>query len=290
MSIRIMRLVGCFLLLLTGIVAIAQPTAILAQEEQQLELSTKYPKLEVTSGGAVEFEVEMKLNGEIGDEPVEFSLSATAPKDWVTTITPSYPKDKIIASIELQPGFTVGEKILVQAAPSYWLTPDPGEYPVTLDVTSENVSGSIVLTVVITAKYTLDLAPAAEGLYSTKATAGKDNFYSVEVQSNGSAAVDNINFSSTKPEDWAVDFSPDKIDSLAADDTQTIDVNIKPPPNTIAGDYLITLSASGNQASAQDINIRVTVETPTIWGWVGVIIVVVVIGGLVYTFRRFSRR
>ncbi|MBM4433028.1 MAG: hypothetical protein FJ025_03420, partial [Chloroflexi bacterium] len=276
------------------IVVIAQPAAILAQEEQPqeqtLELSTKYPKIEVTSGISAEFEVDLKLTGDIGDEPVEFALAATAPKDWGTMITPSYPKDKIIASIQLQPGFTMTEKILVKAAPAYWLTPDPGEYPVTLNVTAENVSGSIVLTVVITAKYTLKLAPAAQGLYSTKATAGKDNFYSIEAKSSGSAAVDNINLSSTKPEGWAVDFSPSKIDSLAAGDSQTIDVNIKPPPNTIAGDYLVTLKATGNQASAQDIDIRVTVETPTVWGWVGVIIVVVVIAGLVYTFRRFSRR
>jgi len=290
MSMRIMRLMGCFLLLLMAVVAIAQPAAVLAQGEQQLELSTKYPKLEVTSGEATKFEVELRLAGELGGEPIEFSLSATAPKDWSTYITPSYPTDKNIASIELQPGYTVAEKIEVNVGPKYYVSPDPGEYPITLDVTSENVSGSIVLTVVVTAKYTLTLVPAGEGLYSTKATAGKDNFYSIEVQNNGSAAVDSINFSSTKPEEWAIDFSPEKIDSLAAGDSQTVDVNIKPPQNAIAGDYSITLKATGNQASAQDINIRVTVETPSVWGWVGVIIVVVVIGGLIFIFRRFSRR
>lgn len=290
MSMRLMRLIGCFLLLLTGIVAIAQPAAIFAQEEQQLELSTKYPKLEVTSGEATKFEVELKLKGALGDEPVEFDLAATAPKDWATYITPSYPTDKNIASIKLQPGYTVAEKIEVNVGPKYYVSPDPGEYPITLDVTSENVSGSIVLTVVITAKYTLNLAPAGEGLYSAKAAAGKDNFYSIEVQNNGSAAIDSINFSATKPEGWAVNFSPDKIDSLTAGDSQTIDVNIKPPSNAIAGDYSITLKATGSQASAQAINIRVTVETPSVWGWVGVIIVVIVIGGLIYIFRRFSRR
>ena len=69
-----------------------------------------------------------------------------------------------------------------------------------------------------------------------------------------------------------------------------MDVNIKPPPETIAGDYQITLRASGSQAIAQDLTIRVTVESPTIWGWVGVIIIVLVIASLVVIFMRFSRR
>ena len=285
---RIISLVCCFCLLLMGIVAIAQPSTVLAQEEE-LEITAKYPKVEVTSGEIAEFEVELKFKGEMGDEPRVFNLAVTVPKDWAATITPSYPKDKKIASIELKPGFTVGEKINVRAAPAYWLRPEPGEYPIILEVTSEEIKGTYELTVTITAKYTLDLVPATER-YNTSATAGKDNYFSIEVQNNGSAAIDEVTFSSSKPEEWAIDFSPHKVDSLAAGDFQTIDVNIKPPPKTIAGDYLITLRASGSKASAENLQIRVTVETPTVWGWVGVIIVVAVVAGLVFTFRRFSRR
>ena len=285
------RLVCCLCLLLMGIVAISQPTAALAQDENietEVEITTKYPKIEITSGESVEFEVELIYKSE-ETEPRLFDLVATGPKDWLVSVTPSYPKDKRIASIQLAPNRTVGEKINIQAAPAYWLRPEPGDYKITLEATSGEIKGTTELTTVITAKYTLALVPSTER-YNTSATAGKDNYFAIEVQNNGSAAVDDITFSSTKPEDWAIEFTPQKFDTLAADDFQTIDVNIKPPPKTIAGDYLITLRTSGNQTSADKLELRVTVETPTVWGWVGVIIVVVVIAGVVFFFRRFSRR
>ena len=125
---------------------------------------------------------------------------------------------------------------------------------------------------------------------SWKAKPGEDNYFSIEVGNLGTAPIENIKFSTTKPEGWTIEFTPEKIEALDAFDSQTMEVNIKPPTETIAGDYNITLRASGKQATANEINIRVTVETPTIWGWVGVGIIVLVIAGLIVVFMRFSRR
>ena len=66
-------------------------------------------------------------------------------------------------------------------------------------------------------------------------------------------------------------------------------MDIKPPPKTVAGDYMITLHVSGKQATADKMDVRVTVETPSIWGWVGVIIIVIVVVGLIVVFMRFGR-
>jgi uncharacterized membrane protein len=38
------------------------------------------------------------------------------------------------------------------------------------------------------------------------------------------------------------------------------------------------------------MQVRVTVLTPSIWGWVGIIIIVVVIVGLALLFMRLGRR
>jgi len=207
-------------------------------------------------------------------------------------VTPTYPADKQILDIRLepvQPYQTIPPtKVLLHVSPPYWLLPEPGEYPITLSVTAGEVTGSIDLTAVVTSTYIMSLAPAEER-YNTTATAGRDNYFTVEVQNNGSAAIDDITFSSNKPKGWTIEFSPDKIDTLAALNSQTVEVNVKPPAKTIAGDYQISLTAKGKQIS-DDVDIRVSVETPTIWGWVGVAIIVVVIAGLIYVFMRFSRR
>jgi len=275
------------LLLLASSLVIFQPAAILAQEEstpeEMIERTTTYKKLQGTSGTSCEFEVELSYQG---SEARVFDLAATGPKDWVVYITPSYPKDKMIRDIRLD---IIGtERINVVAAPAYWLMPEPGEYQITVEATSGEIKGSINLTVVVTAKYTLSLVPSEER-YNTSATAGKDNYFSVAVVNEGSATIDNVTFSSSKPTGWTIEFSPDKIDSLNAGGSQTIEVNIKPPTKTIAGDYEITLNADATHTT-DSTNIRVTVETPTVWGWVGVGIIVLVLAGLAFIFMRFSRR
>ena len=284
-----MTRVMCVFFLLLAMSLVISPATILAQEETppqgEIELSTPYTKLEGTSGTSFEFEVELSYQG---DEARVFDLAATGPKDWVVYITPSYPKDKMIGDIRLEP-YLGTEKINVHAAPPYWLKPEPGEYQITLEASSEEIKGTIDLTAVVTAKYTLTLTPSEER-YNTEAAAGKDNYFSVKVENTGSAAIDNITFSPDKPQGWTIDFTPNKIDSLNAGESQTIDVNIKPPPKTIAGDYSITLNASGKQTSAEKLDIRVTVETPTVWGWVGVGVIVLVVAGIAVIFRRFSRR
>ncbi len=282
------RIVLGLCLLLVSLLVISP--AALAQEgnspQGKIELTTPYTKLEATSGASFAFEITLNYTG---TEALRFDLSATGPKDWTTYITPSYPKDQRILDILLEPGATYAQKIDVDTAPPSWLLPEPGEYKVTLEVSSGEIKGAIDLTAVVTARYAMSLT-TPDGLLNTRATAGKDNYFSVVVINTGSAAIDSITFSSEKPSGWTVELSPEKVDSLAAGASKTIDVNIKPPSKTIAGDYGFLLTASAKQGTTKDINIRVTVETPTIWGWVGVIIILLVIVGVGFVFMRFSRR
>jgi len=257
--------------------------------EPSIEMKVTYPAVEGIAGTNFEFEIEFNYNEELGGEARSFELLITTPQGWSAYITPPYQKDNRIREITLQPGFAAGTKLNLTATAPFWPLPEPGDYKITLEAVSGEITGTTELTAVITARYTMALAPSGE-LYNTTAKAGKDNYFSIEVANLGTAAIENIKFSSVKPKGWTIDPSPDKIESLTAFDFQTVDLNIKPPPETIAGDYEITIRASGEQISQEEIKIRVTVETPTIWGWVGVGIIVLVVAGLAYIFMRFSRR
>ena len=286
------RLVCCFCLLLVGLLAMSFPGIALAQDEGQpviadnITLTPTYPTVESIAGGNFEFEMELAY---IGAQNRVFDLRATAPAGWDVYMTPQYEKDNKISSISLKPSFGAGETILVEATAPFWPLPDPGDYKITFEATSDKIKSSTQLTARITAKYLLDTV-SANDRYNTTATAGKDNVFSVKVQNMGTAPIDNIKFTSDKPEGWEISFKPDKIDVMDAVSEQSVDVNIKPPPKTVAGDYIISLTASGKQATATKIDIRVTVETPTIWGWVGVVIILIVVIGLIVIFMRFSRR
>jgi len=263
--------------------------SIRVNPEPFVEIKTTYPAVEGIAGASFEFEVDFNYKGELGGEAHRFELILTTPQGWSAYITPQYQQENRIKEITLEPGFAAGSKLKVTATSPFWPLPEPGEYKITLEAISGEIQGATELTAVITAKYIMALAPSGE-LYNTTAKAGKDNFFSIDVANLGTAPIDNIKFSSVKPKGWTIEFSPDKIESLPAIDFQTVDVNIKPPTETIAGDYEITIQASGEQVSREEIKIRVTVETPTIWGWVGVGIIVLVVAGLAYIFMRFSRR
>jgi uncharacterized membrane protein len=204
-------------------------------------------------------------------------------------MTPRYDKEKRISALRLNPGFTFADETMIVVKAQFWPLPEPGEYPITLEASSGEIKATTELTAVITARYVLLMMPTTER-YNTEAKSGKDNYFSIELGNLGTAPVENIKFSPTKPEGWTIDFNPEEIERLDALSDQTIDVNIKPPLDTIAGDYEIKLRATGTQATTEELKIRVTVESPTIWGWVGVGIIALVIAGLIAIFMRFSRR
>lgn len=267
---------------------ISEPVLIAEEEEKDtITVTSEYPKIEAIATGTFEYTVKLEYKGK---EDRLFDLNTTLPNGWDTYITPQYESTRI-PSVTME-GTTYGsttKSLKMTVTPPTWPLADPADYKVILEAVSDDVSGKIELTAKITAKYILNAVPANE-LYNTKAKAGQDNTFSLQVTNVGTAVIDNITFSSDKPEGWEIKFAPEKIDLLEIIDPKTIDVNIKPPPKTVAGDYMITLRVSGKQASADKIDVRVTVETPTIWGWVGVAIIVIVVIGLVTVFMRFGRR
>jgi uncharacterized membrane protein len=62
-----------------------------------------------------------------------------------------------------------------------------------------------------------------------------------------------------------------------------------PSGDAIAGDYVVSFTATNDQANASQ-DIRVTVETSLLWGLVGVVLIVAVLGGLYWVFRTYGRR
>ena len=261
------------------------------EREESVEVRAIHPSIEAIAGNEFVFEVEFKYVAEsILGEPKSFDLVHTAPQGWEVYMTPPYEKDKRVSAIALKPGsVTFSDKTRLVARAPFWPLPEPGDYKIILDVVSEDLKDTIELKAVITAAYNLLLAPAGER-YDTKAKAGRDNYFSLNVGNLGTAPIDKITFSSDKPGGWSIEFTPEQVDSLEAFGTRTIEMDITPPPETIAGDYIISVRASGVQKTSEQVQIRVTVETPPVLQWLGVVIIAIVVVGLVFIFMRFSRR
>jgi len=272
----------------------SQPASISPNQKspgsEKITLTCQYPVLSSYAGTYFAYKIDLQYTG--GTEPRVFDLQAKVPDGFTYSITPSYGETTEIAAIRLDPQKAYPDTITVMARPYTWRTPQPGEYPITLGASSGGVKASIELKAIVTAKYDLELKTST-GLLNTKATAGEDNYLTISIINTGSADLEKLEFSSktSSPTGWSITFNPNEIDVLPVGSTREIQVDIKPAKKTIAGDYMVTISAEPQAKSAFGaFDLRVTVLTPTIWGWVGVGIVVLVIAGLAVMFMRLGRR
>jgi uncharacterized membrane protein len=284
--------------------ALLAPTALLAQEEEPtvpvipevLQVNPKFPSMTGSADSSFKFEVEFTYrSGEARGKT--FDLAVTGPSGWLTYIAEStYKLDSQISAIFLEP-YSVKQPVVVVAVAPFWLYPEPGDYPIEFRVSSGELSDIVTLTATITARYGL-AAATTSGQLNTKTTAGKATTFGVKVTNTGTAPLDKVTMSSTKPsgignEQWEVVFEPATIEKLAPGDETEVQVSITPPANTVAGDYMVTLNYSGEPALSSappSLAIRVSVATRTTWGLIGALIVVLVVGGLVWAFRKYGRR
>jgi uncharacterized membrane protein len=281
----------CLVLLLSLGLSLAVSSAAQAQEPEKLEISSTYPTLHGISGTSFEFTVDLKYEG---PEARYFDLFTEPPQGWTASIGPAYGGSEQISRIRLDPEKTYGETIKVALYPPWWENPMPGKYTLILKVGSGKLEESIELAAEVDALYALMLTPAT-GMYNTKAKAGEDSHVDLTLRNIGTASIENITFSSDRPSGWTVTFNPDKIESLEADKSYPVRVTIRPAAKAIAGDYKTTFGASGQDASGKEVkdeigDFRMTVSTPTIWGFVGIGIVVLVIVGLAVGFTKLGRR
>lgn len=253
--------------------------------EEKLEISCLYPALRDISGNPFAFEVELKWHG---SQSKRFNLAASAPPRWTALIVEG-TSGREVPAIELVPENTYA--IYVALMPLTNELPEPGNYVVTFEARSDDINETLELMAVVTAKYLFAFYTENEQL-NIEVTAGEENHLSLMIANTGTAKIEDITLNSSEPYGWTITFNPEEISSIEAGLVRTVDAVIKPPRKVIAGDYMITMQAivSKGLIPTKELQIRVTVLTPTVWGWVGILIVLAVIAGLGVMFRRLGRR
>ena len=104
---------------------------------------------------------------------------------------------------------------------------------------------------VLTGIFKLD-AGTPTGLLSLDAFTGKPSIISVFVKNTGSAVNRNVSFSSFKPENWKVEFKPEKIEALEPNAMKQVEVTITPAAQALVGDYSVGVSVDGEKRQQQD--------------------------------------
>ena len=262
-----------------------QPPEEQTPPKERIELLAQFPVLENTVGASFKFEVTVEYRIK---ERRTFELNLTLPPGWNGTPKSSTPENAISA-FEPEPQ-NMSEKLIVEVWPVGNL-PEPGEYTFTFEIASGDLQSSIDLKAVVVEpvlRYDLSMFIPTERT-GIQAKAGEDNHISIMIMNSASGDLEDITLSSEKPEGWEVTFTPSSLDTLEPGLSQEVDVVIKPPSGTEAGDYPVILKAT-SEKSDSDLELRVAVPTSTAWGGIGIGIAAGVIAGLIIWFRRLGKR
>jgi uncharacterized membrane protein len=254
-----------------------------------IKLTSQYPVLTTGSGQTLKFTVDLKNET---NKPLPVSLVAQAPQGWSVRFKPQFG-DQQISSIQLKENGSETLSVEIDTP----VTAEAKEYPIGIQARAGAFEAST--NVKVSLKGTQDLRmgslnaggdPASGLRLNTTVTAGSKAPVDFVVGNAGTAPIRNLTFVTKKPsKDWVIEFKPEKIDALEPGQIREIKMEILAPDRTIAGDYSLGITANSAEVT-KSLDFRVTVSTPTLWGWIGFAIVGLVVLGLAIVFFRLGRR
>jgi uncharacterized membrane protein len=261
---------------------------------ESLELVSRFPVKQGESGDTFEFEVTFNYSG---SEPETFDFTLTPPSGWDFAVSRYFSEEQqeTILAMRLEPNLQYPDRVQIKLYPLPGNQPEVGEYVLNFEAASASLRDSIELKAVVTSlpsNYDLKFTTVT-GRLDFPVKGGEDNPIQVKLTNIGNDVLTNLSFTSVKSEGWGTTFTPNTIESLEPGQSVEADVVMTPPRNTIAGDYRVLVRAGADSPTMrlqEEVDLRIRVQTPTVWGAAGIGIVVGVIAALAVMFRQLGRR
>lgn len=251
-----------------------------AESAGQGSFTSEYPEQQGSTGTSFTFDTTI-VNNRGTDQ--SYSLSAEVPSGWQIGFSPSGESSQV-ASIAVEAGSSQGLTVSITPPENV----EQGEYTIPLTAVSANETLSTELIIEITGTYEVALSTPTGNL-SLDAYANSEESFTLLIQNNGNVDLNNLTLSSSAPTDWEVSFAQSSIDTLEAGGSVEVTAYITPSSEAVTGDYVTTITVSNSETSA-DAQFRVSVKTRTTWGIAAIIIILLLIVGLYYLFKKYGRR
>ncbi|WP_186755039.1 COG1470 family protein [Echinicola salinicaeni] len=210
-----------------------------------------------------------------------YKLEAETPDGWRVIFKAMGSQ---LTSIKLDAGKS--ENVSIEVRPAYGAK--PSKYNIPVYAVTENDSLELKLEAVVEGNYDLQLTTPS-GRLSGEITEGEKSEIHLKVKNTGSLSLNEISLSSSTPPKWDVTFSPSEIKELAPGKTKDVVATLTVPDKTLAGDYVSKFTAK-NASSTSTATYRMTVKTSMLSGGVGILVIIIAVGFVVYLIRKFGRR
>ena len=249
-----------------------------AQGTYKTEFTTDQANMEGQASAT--FNYNANLRNRTAEEQL-YAITANAPRGWTVSFRAN---GKQVTSVEVAPNATTNVSIEIKPPAQI----EAGKFKIPVRAFTSSTSAELEFEAVITGSFTMELTTPT-GLLSSSITAGDTRKIELEVRNTGSSELKGIEFSSSKPVDWDVNFEPNKVEQLFAGSSTTVTALVKASRKAIPGDYVVKMIARTPEVSST-ADFRMGVKTSMLWGWLGIMVIAAVLGGVYYLFRKYGRR
>lgn len=253
---------------------------VTSQETGSSSFEATYPEQEGSSSTSFRFDATI-VNNSASEQTYTFSTDA--PSGWTVSYQPSGDSTQVSS---LAVGARSSQGVTITVTPPSGV--EAGSYDISCAAVSASDTLSTDLSVVITGSYSLEMSTPG-GLLSADIEGGKSTDLTLTLTNTSNTDLQNVNLTSSAPDGWTVEFSQSTVELLEAGATAEVTATVTASEDALSGDYVVTMTASNSEAS-DTAEFRMSVQTSTVWGVVGVALILVVIGGLAWVFHKYGRR
>ncbi|MCS6937429.1 MAG: NEW3 domain-containing protein [Candidatus Bipolaricaulota bacterium] len=250
------------------------------KQPAKLTLEVELPTLRGTSASSFRYRATVKNES---DQELLVNLDIEAPEGWRATSRVGFGTEEV-TSFPLKAGES--KNLDIELRPPKQIA--AGEYPTTLRALAGEAQAMVALKSVIIGQPELSVT-GIEGRLSGQVYVGQENVLKVIVKNQGSAPARSVELSAFEPSGWKVEFDPKVIAEIAPEQEVEVTAKIKPSERAIVGDYMLTVTAR-TEGISESAQFRLSVQTSTLWGIVGIALIAVALGVVGLAVARFGRR
>lgn len=242
-------------------------------------MSPDFPGLRAPAGETAAFDVTIR-----NDTPadLQFELDASGPAGWQVTAQPATEAQASTLAVDAGSSATINVEATSPARA------EADQYLINVLARAGSTEVSTELIVEIVGSFSMNLSTTDERL-NADVSVGSSSDLGLVVSNTGTAPLTGLSLSATPPSGWDVTFDQSTLEQVPPGESTVVTATITPSENAVAGDYVITFSASGEEVNDQ-IEVRTTVTPSAIWGLLGVGLIALTLAALAWVFRRFGRR
>lgn len=245
----------------------------------EVTMSPDFPGLRAPAGETASFDVTIR-----NDTPadLQFELDASGPAGWQVSARPSTEAQASTLAVDAGSSATINVEATSPARA------EADQYPINVLARAGSTEVSTELIVEVVGSFSMSLSTTDERL-NADVSVGSSSDLGLVVSNTGTAPLTGLSLSATPPSGWDVSFDRSTLEQVPPGESTVVTATITPSENAVAGDYVITFSASGEEVDDQ-IEVRTTVTPSAIWGLLGVGLIALTLAALAWVFRRFGRR